>query len=179
MTIDGYDQISPVFSFFLDEGLGDEFLPTRSEDNATGWDVRCAERDGIVLKPFQKALINLGFKAIIPEGWWAELKPRSSTFAKKNLHCLYGTIDQNYTNNWKLAVQWIPSVNEGDFRHKDSFFSYANNQEMSISFGERIAQIIPVRRQKMVVSKINESFFKEKLAIINGGRDGFGSSGDK
>ncbi|MFA5757960.1 MAG: hypothetical protein WC942_01085, partial [Clostridia bacterium] len=65
------------------------------------------------------------------------------------------------------------------FRHKDSFFSYANNQEMSISFGERIAQIIPVRRQKMVVSKINESFFKAKLAIINGGRDGFGSSGDK
>jgi dUTPase len=159
--------------------LSDDFLPTRSEPKATGWDVRCAEKDGVILKPFQKALINLGFKAFCPFGWWAELKPRSSAFGKKALHCLYGTIDERYSNKWLLAVQWIPPTTEKDFEYKDSFYKYVKDQELKIDFGERIGQIIPVYRQEMIVSKITTEEFERLCSQRDGNRDGFGSSGDK
>lgn len=84
----------PTFKFALREDLKDnkEFLPTLAEPKATGYDVRAAlEKSDAVLniEPFAYVKIPLGFRAFCPEGWWYELKPRSSTFGKKNLHSLY------------------------------------------------------------------------------------------
>jgi len=172
----------PYFKFVLDEGLDNSFLPTRSEPNATGWDVRCAEKNGVVLRPFDKALINLGFRAFAPNEWWAELKPRSSTFAKKSLHCLYGTIDETFSYNWKLAVQWIPPIfhfgGPNDIVSSD-LEEYFNDNELKIDFGERIGQIIPVKRQEMHILIISTEEFEKLCSERTGNRAGFGSSGDK
>jgi dUTPase len=173
----------PEFKFVLDEGLDDSFLPTRSEPNATGWDVRCAEKNGVVLRPFDKALINLGFRAFLPYHWWAELKPRSSTFAKKALHCLYGTIDETYSHNWRLAVQWIPPVeylkDSNKLAYVPNLEEHLNDNELKIDFGERIGQIIPVKRQDMQVFKVSVEEFEKLCSERTGNRAGFGSSGDK
>ena len=103
----------PSFKFALRDGIENDkqFLPVKAESKATGWDVRAAMPDKVplVIYPFEHVKIPLGFRTFCPEGWWFELKPRSSTFAKKNLHSLYGTIDETYEGQLIFACQYIPS----------------------------------------------------------------------
>jgi len=155
----------PTYKFSLQDGLDSSFLPAKATPNDTGYDVRCAEKDGLYLKPFQYAKISLGFKIFAPKGWWISLKPRGSSFIKKQLHALYGTIDEEFPHICMFCCQYIP----------DQKFS-AN---LKIEFGERIGQIIPVKRQEMLVEQISE----EELDKLNGERNslrtgGFGSSGN-
>lgn len=156
----------PEFKFALKEGLSPEFLPTRAHDTDTGFDVRVANNDGVRIRPFEYVLIDLGFRAFLPEGWWCKLVPRSSTFAKKNLHCLYGTIDNDYENFWRFACQYQPN-------------SIDDRQELYIPFGDPIGQIIPVKRQEMVVTQISNTEFDDlcnnRKAVR--GTGGFGSTG--
>ena len=91
---------TPLFKFALREDLTADkrFLPTRATPRSSGWDVRCAQenREPLVIRPGQYVRIPLGFRILPPTGWWLELKPRSSTFAKKFLNSLYGTIDNDF-----------------------------------------------------------------------------------
>lgn len=120
--------------------------------------------------------IPLGFKILAPEGWWIELKPRSSTFAKKQCHSLYGTIDNGFYNELVFALQYLPPNNLYYHNHNmrlnssngccgDQETSYYLNEDeihqdyLEVSMGEAIAQIIPVKLQHMDVSEIsNEDF---------------------
>ncbi len=161
----------PKFKFALREDLINniEFLPTRGEPKATGWDVRCApqDRQPIVFRPFEKKLIPLGFRAFCPEGWWYELKPRSSTFAKKNLNCLYGTIDETFNKELMFCCQFIPNAK----------LSGSMDEILQINFGEAIGQIIPVKRQEMEVEHISDEELERLYVERNAVRDGgFGST---
>jgi dUTPase len=166
----------PNFKFALREDLINhrEFLPNKAEPLATGWDVRCAVKDGIKLMPFQKVLIPLGFRSLCPEGWWFELKPRSSTFGKKNLHCLYGTIDESYEGELLLACQFIPEA----ILKTDSEVSFSSCSKLSISFGDALGQIIPVRRKEMVIEEVSNEEFNKLCAAraATRGAGGFGST---
>jgi hypothetical protein len=62
----------------------------------------------LILKPFDSVKIKLGFRSMCPAGWWYKAVPRSSTFGKKNLHCLYGVVDESWQGETMLACQWIP-----------------------------------------------------------------------
>ena len=174
----------PEFYFALDENLTDlcekhnklhssevpitpeMFLPSKANSDDTGWDVRCAEPNGISISPSQYKLINLGFNVFCPEGWWLQLVPRSSVFAKRHCHPLYGTIDQSYPDNLKFAVQYLP----------DSTLLIKTS--LSFSFGERIAQIIPVRREDMIVNSVTKNELKFMHIRRNSSRSGgFGSTG--
>lgn len=161
----------PKFKFAVREGLDSSFLPTKSEPFATGWDVRSAEEE-FVLQSFEHKLIRLGFRMYAPEGYWLELRPRSSTFAKKGLHCLYGVIDEHYPNELMLAVQFIPHQNypvSGGITETTS---------VRIPFGEKIAQVIPIKRREMVVEGISneqiDALYQTRNSVRTGG---FGSTG--
>jgi len=162
---------APVYRFALREDLKDQkqFLPTRGEPLATGWDVRAAFKyeNEVHFHPFMKYLIPLGFRAFCPEGWWFELKPRSSTFAKKALHSLYGTIDETYEGELMFACQYIPSNSLVD--HPDI---------LTVNFGDAVAQIIPVKRKEMLVEEVTneeyDTFCKGRNAQRGDG--GFGST---
>jgi dUTPase len=174
----------PTFIFSLDDNLEasckkhnslhpkeqlsvTDFLPTQANPTDTGYDVRCAEPNGVALKPGVYKLINLGFNVCCPEGWWLKLVPRSSTFAKKHCHALYGTIDESYPDNVKFAVQYLP----------DSSVLLKN--ELSISFGEKIGQIIPVKRETMEVKLATREEVKRLHSLKASGRvGGFGSTGN-
>lgn len=190
----------PEFKFALREDLKNnpEFLPTKSNPTDTGFDVRCADPDGIILKPFEYYKISLGFRIFAPEGWWLDLHPRSSSFFKKHLSALYGVIDETFTleaaflATYLPANVWIPVWDMTDFPEKKrvNFYkqqgNFLNNPQHiihvddapRIEFGERIGQLIPVRRQEMSVSEISNEEFEE-LVQARGGRDGFGSTGNK
>ena len=167
----------PVFKFALREDLKDkkEFLPTRVHHTDTGWDVRAAFEDhkDVILSENDKILLPLGFKAISPVGWWFKVVPRSSTFAKKHLNCLYGTVDQCYEGFVYLSCHFQPphdyQLNEGGVK------------KIEIKFGDRIAQIIPVKRQDMFVKEVSNEEYDRLCKQRNGtrGDGGFGSSKDK
>jgi len=149
------------------------YLPEKSEELSTGYDVRNAG-PSILLTPFKKVLIPLGFRAIIPENWYFELYPRSSTFHKKSLHSLYGVIDCSYENYWFFECQYIP----------ESYVCGANvfwGKDLTIPHGDRIAQIIFRQRfefdSKNVSSEEFDKMVKERGA--KRGLGGFGSTGDK
>src|SRR5277367_3397756 len=160
---------TPKYSFALREDIKDDkrFLPAKAEPKASGWDVRACmpDRVPLIIKPFQYVKIPLGLRAFCPDGWWYEIKPRSSTFAKKNLHALYGTIDEGYEGELVFACQYIP-----EFTLIESYFARENERgeawifnnippNLTINFGDAIGQIIPIKRQEMeVVESSNEEY---------------------
>lgn len=170
----------PEYKFAIREdlkGCGIDFLPSRATDRSAGWDVKAAFPDRRVLKlyPFYAAKIPLGFRGFCPEGWWYELKPRSSTFGKKNLHCLYGTIDEDYEGQLLLAVQYIPDTWYEQCCFAEPGFSAT---PLIISFGDALGQIIPVRRQEMIVTEVSNEEYDELCRNRQGSRGvgGFGST---
>lgn len=152
----------PVFRFALKEGLSDLYLPTRGTPKATGWDVRST--DQLIIRPEEYVKIHLGFRMFSPEGWWMELRPRSSTFAKKSLHALYGVIDEDYEGHLVFAAQYLP---------------FDGKSELYVNEGEAIGQIIPVRRQEMFVEKVSNEEYDALCQARNAARGagGFGSTG--
>ena len=171
------EQQIPEFKFALREDLIDhpEFLPTKANPTDTGWDVRCAEKDGVILYRDSYHMIKLGFRVLAPPGYWLKLVPRSSTFIKKHLHALYGTIDESYSGEVAFCCQMQYPSNDWPHLRIEPIWEEKNNR---IEFGDRIGQLIPVRRQEMIVSSISneeiDKAFKER-----GERGGFGSSGSK
>jgi dUTPase len=123
----------PEFKFLVNDDLDPSFLPTRGDSKATGWDVRAAVDIHIVHTQLVK--IPLGIKCFAPPGWWLELRPRSSTFAKLGLSALYGVIDESYEGELIFACQAVLTG-------------------IHISKGDRIGQLVPYRRQEMKVSSV-------------------------
>jgi dUTPase len=174
----------PIFKFAVREDLidtGNLFLPTRGEGKASGWDVRAAQKDRkpLLIKAGEHIRIPLGIRAFCPDGWYYRLMPRSSTFAKKHLHCLYGVIDETYENELILAAQFIPDMQFADEFAANTNLSVAhNNKTLTINFGDAIGQIIPVRRQEMIIESINNEEYNRLCVDRNGerGEGGFGST---
>ena len=161
---------SPTYHFALRQDLQEDnlrqFLPNQGEPQATGYDVRAAQhdREPIVVSSGEYVKIPLGFRGFCPEGWWYKLEPRSSTFAKKNLHALCGIIDETYENELVFAAQYLPAD---------------PTAKLTINFGDAIGQIIPVKRQLMTVQYVTNDemnvLYKERGG--QRGTGGFGSTG--
>ena len=152
----------PVFKFAVDDI---SYLPRKAHATDTGWDVKAAET--IELKPWEYTKISLGFRMFAPEGFWLELRPRSSTFIKKNLNCLYGVVDTGFEGKMMLCCSFQPTPD---------FISY--NDTLLIKAGEAIGQLIPVRRQEMKVEMVSNEEYESLCQKRNStrGEGGFGSS---
>lgn len=159
----------PTFQFALREGLensGFNFLPKRAELEATGWDCRASQHDqqDLVIRPGEHVMLPLGFRAFPPEGWWYQLHPRSSSFAKKHMHCLVGNVDEHYPKEVILAFQYLPDLN-------------AMGKDLTIKFGDPIAQIIPIKRVDMKTELITNHQYDELIKLRGSERiGGFGST---
>ncbi len=94
---------------------------------------RAVARDGegpsITLHPGEKALFPLGFRARLPAGYEAQVRPRSGTSLKTSLVIVNapGTIDADYPDEW-----CVPVGNGGD-------------RPLTVRHGERIAQMVLAR----------------------------------
>ena len=108
------------------KGSEDLPLPNYATSGSSGMDL-CADVEGdIILKPGEIKLISSGFYFSIPEGYEAEIRPRSGLALKHGISLVNtpGTIDSDYRGLLSLIV-----INHG----KEPF---------KITRGDRIAQMV-------------------------------------
>lgn len=153
----------PEYRFALRDDLKDDkrFLPTRATSQSAGWDVSFAPEDHkpLTIQPGEYVKLPLGIRCIPEKGWWLECKPRSSTFIKKKMHALYGTIDFDYRFQCFFCAE------------------YRGDQPLILEFGEKIAQFIPVKTKEMKTNEIsNEEFDLFCAEEENDRKGGFGST---
>lgn len=145
---------------------GKDFLPKRANETDVAYDVRASQKT--IIKPGSYAKIPLGIIALIPEGWWLSLHPRSGCFVKKHIHNLYGVIDQDFSHELMFCCQYIPDA--GELQH--------GSGEIVIECCERVGQLIPIQRVDMDIEECTEEDIKEEMKRRNSTRNGgFSSTG--
>ena len=132
-------------------------LPVYQTAGASGMDIRAWLTGPVTLLSMERRLISTGLFIALPDGYEAQIRPRSGLAIKKGLTLINtpGTIDSDYRGE-----VMIPIIN-------------LSTEEQIITDGERIAQ--------MIVSKyeIVEWAAVSKLDETKRGAGGFGHSGVK
>lgn len=126
-------------------------------DGARTWETETKSPSGTAvfeLQPGCMALIPLGFKARLPSGFEAQIRPRSGTTFKKGLDIpnAPGTIDADYPEEWMVIVR-----NPGA-------------SVIRIEHGERIAQMVLARFEVLPIAH-------GRVGVITDRLGGFGSTG--
>jgi dUTP pyrophosphatase len=130
-------------------------LPSRATASSAGLDLSAAVDAPVTLLPGKRAMIPCGFAMAIPEGYEAQVRPRSGLAAKHGITVLNspGTIDADYRGEVKCIL-----VNLGD-------------EPFVIETGMRIAQ--------MVIAPVTMSAIEvvTSVSATARGAGGFGSTG--
>jgi dUTP pyrophosphatase len=130
-------------------------LPEYATGKSAGMDLRANLETDIELKPLGRALVPTGLFIELPEGYEAQIRPRSGLAIKKGITVLNspGTIDADYRGEICIIL-----VNLSD-------------ENYVIKDGERICQ--------MIVSKHETAEWKEVnvLEETQRGKGGFGHTG--
>ncbi len=130
-------------------------LPAYATTHSAGMDLRANLNEPVVLKPLQRALIPTGLSIELPEGYEAQIRPRSGLALKKGITLLNspGTIDADYRG--EIGVILI-NLSSDDFTIED---------------GERICQMV-------VASYVQAGWeITETLGDTDRGTGGFGHTG--
>jgi len=130
-------------------------LPTYATKAAAGADLKAAIQTALTLQPLERKIVPTGLKIALPEGYEAQVRPRSGLAAKHGITVLNtpGTIDADYRGEIGVIL-----VN-------------LSNSAFTIEPGERIAQL--------VVAKFEQIDWKltQELTETARGERGFGSTG--
>ena len=95
-------------------------LPEYGTEHAAGMDIRANLDEPVVLKPMQRVLIPTGLYIELPEGYEAQIRPRSGLALKKGIGILNspGTIDADYRGEIGIILVNLSSepftVNDGE-----------------------------------------------------------------
>ena len=127
-------------------------LPAYETMHAAGMDLRADLETTVTLKPFERKLIPTGLHIELPEGFEAQIRPRSGLAFKYGISIVNspGTIDADYRGEIKVLL-----INLSD-------------QVFEINTGDRIAQ--------MVVAK-HEQVNWEEVEVLNETTRGVGGYG--
>ncbi len=113
-------------------------LPRYMTEQAAGMDIHAAVSRPLVLEPGQISLVPTGFAIALPQGFEAQIRPRSGLAAKFGVTLANspGTIDADYRGEIKVAL-----INLGPAAH-------------TIHRGDRVAQMViqPVCRGRWIVT---------------------------
>lgn len=130
-------------------------LPGYATELSAGMDIRANLTEPVVLKPLERKLIPTGLYIALPEGYEAQMRPRSGLALKHGITLLNtpGTIDADYRGEIGVILANLSS---------DPF---------TVNDGERICQ--------MVIATYNQVSWKqvEVLSETERGAGGFGHTG--
>ena len=107
-------------------------LPQYETQGSSGMDVRASLTEPVLLQPLERVLIPTGLFVEIPEGYEAQIRPRSGMAIKYGITCLNtpGTIDADYRGEIKIILINLSA------------------EKQIIHPGDRIAQMIIQRVEK-------------------------------
>ena len=130
-------------------------LPAYETGQAAGMDLRANLEEPIELGPLERAIVPTGLYIALPEGFEAQIRPRSGLAAKQGLTVLNspGTIDADYRGEIKVIL-----VN-------------LSNNAVQIRDGDRVAQMVIARYEQAQWTAV------ETLDETMRGAGGFGSTG--
>ena len=136
---------------------GNQQLPEYATPLSAGMDLRANIGEDIVLKPMERRLIPTGLHIALPEGYEAQVRPRSGLALKHGITVLNspGTIDADYRG--EICVLLI-NLSDKDF---------------TITDGERIAQMVIARHEQ------GEFVIVDELDNTLRGEGGYGHTGVK
>ena len=81
-------------------------LPEYATAGSSGMDIRAFLMEPILLQSLQRELIPTGLFMELPQGWEAQIRPRSGLAIKQGITCLNspGTIDADYRGEIKIIL---------------------------------------------------------------------------
>ena len=132
-------------------------LPAYATPLSAGMDLRANLSDPIVLKPLERKLIPTGLFIALPEGYEAQVRPRSGLALKRGITVLNspGTIDADYRGEIGVVLVNLSA------------------EEFVVEDGERIAQMVVARHEQITWEPV------EELSETLRGAGGFGHTGKK
>lgn len=132
-------------------------LPAYSTEYSAGMDLRANIDSPIVLKPLERTIVPTGLFIELPEGYEAQIRPRSGLAAKFGITVLNspGTIDADYRGEIKAILVNLSS------------------EPFTINDGERICQMVIAKYTKAEIVEVTE------LSETVRGEGGFGHTGVK
>jgi dUTP pyrophosphatase len=157
--------LSPYFELFLATTFqilqieiihhSEHPLPKYQTAGSAGMDIYAMLTEDIYLNPLERTLVPTGLFIALPQGYEAQIRPRSGLAIKQGITCLNspGTIDSDYRGEIKVIL-----INLSD-------------QIQLIKNGDRIAQMVIAKYETITwvpVAELNES---------ERGEGGFGSTG--
>ncbi|WP_101690219.1 dUTP diphosphatase [Dysgonomonas massiliensis] len=132
-------------------------LPQYATPYSAGLDLRANLEEPVVLKPLERTLVPTGLYIELPQGYEAQIRPRSGLAAKHGLTVLNtpGTIDADYRGEIKVIL-----VN-------------LSNEEFEIKDGERVCQMVIAAHAQVQWEET------DSLEETERGAGGFGHTGKK
>lgn len=132
-------------------------LPQYQTEGSAGMDLRAWLPEPVVLQPMERRLIPTGLYMSLPQGYEAQVRPRSGLAIKRGLSMVNtpGTIDSDYRGEIMVAMINLSA------------------EPQEITDGERIAQMVIARYEQIAWQTV------ETLDETVRGAGGFGHSGVK
>ena len=130
-------------------------LPAPASSGSSGFDLRAALEQELLIRPGERALVPTGLVLELPEGFEGQVRPRSGLALEHGVTLANppGTIDSDYRGEVKVIL-----IHLGD-------------APVTVHRGDRIAQLVVARVEQVEWEEA------EDLAASHRGEGGFGSSG--
>lgn len=134
---------------------GSQQLPAYATPQSAGMDLRANIEDPITLRPLERRIVPTGLYIALPEGYEAQVRPRSGLALKHGITVLNspGTIDSDYRGEIGVLL-----INLSD-------------TPFVINAGERIAQMVVARHEQAELIEV------EELDDTERGTGGYGHTG--
>uniref|UniRef100_UPI004024E0CD dUTP diphosphatase n=1 Tax=Prevotella sp. TaxID=59823 RepID=UPI004024E0CD len=134
---------------------GSQQLPAYATPQSAGMDLRANIEDPITLRPLERRIVPTGLYIALPEGYEAQVRPRSGLALKHGITVLNspGTIDSDYRGEIGVLL-----INLSD-------------TPFVINAGERIAQMVVARHEQAELIEV------EELDDTERGDGGYGHTG--
>ena len=129
-------------------------IPSYETAGAAGMDLKANIDTPIILKPLERAIVKTGLFIALPQGFEAQVRPRSGLAAKKGITVLNspGTVDADYRGEIGVIL-----VN-------------LSNEKFIVNDGERIAQLVIAKHERISWQEV------KILDETQRGSGGFGST---
>ncbi|MDA3882519.1 MAG: dUTP diphosphatase [Bacteroidales bacterium] len=130
--------------------------PSYATEHSAGMDLRANINEAVVLRPLERKIIPTGLFIELPEGYEAQIRPRSGLAIKHGITCLNtpGTIDADYRGEIGVILANV------------------SNEPFTVEDGERICQMVISEYTKATLVEV------EELSKTVRGAGGFGHTGN-